>query len=87
MQIQRAFIVDQDLTFLVVAVPQPVLDNRTKAKQTVRLLQARLDGLPVALVTRDTHGAPTAYYGRSDLAVRLLRRQSTPMAWADVPMR
>jgi hypothetical protein len=87
MQFQQALITDQDIPFMVIAVPKPVIDDRSKAAHTVQFLQARLAGLPVALVTRDEHGLPTAYYGRSDLAVRLLRRQSRAMPWSDIPLR
>src|SRR5262245_46302103 len=53
MSIKSALIAEGDLLFLLVAVPQPVLDDHAKAEQTVRFFQRRLSGLPTALVTRD----------------------------------
>ena len=86
MPLQSALISDHESAFLIVAVPKPILDDRAKAEQTVQYLLSRGAGLPVALVTCDASGAPTAYYGRGDLAIRLLRRKATPMAWSDMPL-
>ena len=84
MTLQSAVISDHESAFLIVAVPKLILDDRTKAEQTIQFLQSRGDGLPVALVTCDAAGAPTAYYGRGDLALRLLRRQATTVSWRPV---
>ena len=86
MPLQSALISDPESTFLLVAVPKLILDNRDKAEQTVQFLQSRGAGLPVALVTCDAAGVPTAYYGPGNLAIRLLRRPATPMAWRDMPL-
>ena len=87
MSIKSALITEGDLMFLVVAVPPLVLQDRSKAEQTVRFFQRRLSGLPTALVTRDARGAPTAYYGRGDLAAQLLRLPPTALLWKDLPFR
>jgi hypothetical protein len=84
MPLQSALISDKESAFLVVAVPKLILDDRAKAAQTVQFLQSRGAGLPVALVTCDAAGAPTAYYGRGDLAIRLLRRPAPTMTWSHV---
>jgi len=84
--LQSALISDHESAFLIVAVPKLILDDRIKAEQTVQFLLSRGDGLPVALVTRDAAGAPTAYYGPGDLAIRLLRRKATTMTWSDMPL-
>jgi hypothetical protein len=86
MPLQSAVINDHENTFLVVAVPKLVLDDRDKAEQTIQFVQSRRAGLPVALVTCDEAGAPTAYYGPGHLAIRLLRRPATPMPWSDMPL-
>ena len=86
MALQSALITDHESAFLVVAVPKLVLDDRSKAEQTMRYLEERGAGVPVALVTCNEVGAPTAYYGRSDLAIRLLRQRSQAMSWRDLPL-
>jgi hypothetical protein len=86
MPLQSTLIKDHETAFLVVAVPKLILDDRDKAEQTIQFLQSRRQGLPVALVTCDEIGTPTAYYGRGDLAIRLLRRPATAMAWSDMPL-
>jgi hypothetical protein len=86
MHIRSAFISDSDLPFLVLAVPQRVLDDQAEAEQTMRFFQSRSAGVPVALVTCDALGATTAYYGRGDLATRLLRTATTALRWQDFPM-
>ena len=86
MHIQGAHIPDPDRPFVVVAVPPPVIADRTQAEQTFRFLQARVAGLAIALVARNEHGAPTAYYGPSELAVRLLQLPSAALCWSDLPI-
>ena len=86
MPLQSALITDHENAFLVVAVPKLILGDRAKAKQAIQFLQSHGAGLPVALVTCDAAGAPTAYYGRSDLAIRLLRQPVTTMTWSHVPL-
>jgi hypothetical protein len=84
MRVQRAIITAQGITFMVVAVPKQIIDDRAKAEQTVKFLQSRWVGMPIALVTRDDRGAPTAYYGRGDLAMRLIHIPPTAVPWGDL---
>jgi hypothetical protein len=86
MRLQSTLIHDHEVAFLVVAVPKLILDDRDKAEQTIQFLQSRGNGLPVALVTRDEAGAPTAYYGRGDLAIRLLHSSAATMTWSDLQL-
>jgi hypothetical protein len=86
MLLQSTLINDHETVFLVVAVPKLILDDHDKAEQTIQFLQSRRQGLPVALVTCNEAGTPTAYYGRGDLAIRLLRRSATTMAWSDMSL-
>ena len=86
MPLQSALINDHENAFLVVAVPKPILDDHEKSEQIIQFLQSCRAGLPVALVTCDESGAPTAYFGPGDLAIRLLRRPATPMIWSDMPL-
>jgi hypothetical protein len=86
MPLQSTLIGDHENAFLVVAVPKLILDDRNKAEQTIQFLQSRRAGLPVVLVTCDASGAPTAYYGPGDLAIRLMRRPAAPMNWSDLPL-
>ena len=84
MRVQGAIITAQGITFMVVAVPKLVLDDQQKAEQTIHFLKTRWVGMPIALVTRDAHGAPTAYYGPGDLALQLLRIPPAAVPWKDV---
>jgi hypothetical protein len=84
MRVQSAVITAQGLSFMIVAVPKPVMDDRQKAEQTIRFLQARWAGMPIGLVTRDARGAPTAYYGPGNLALQLLHIPPTTVLWQDV---
>jgi hypothetical protein len=86
MPLKSALISEHENPFLIVAVPKQILDDRIKAEQTVQFLQSRESGLPVALVTCDNAGAPIAYYGRGDLAIRLLRRPAATMDWSQLPL-
>jgi 2-polyprenyl-6-methoxyphenol hydroxylase-like FAD-dependent oxidoreductase len=86
MQIHHAIITDQESSFRIVAVPGPVMADRTQAERTVQFLQTRLTELPIALVTRNEDGTPAAYYGRGDLAVRLLRLPTTAVRWDVLPL-
>jgi hypothetical protein len=87
MRLQSALITDRNLTFMIVAVSDAVLNNRTIAEQTVEFFQTHSSGLPIVLVTRDERGAPTAFYGRRDLAPRLVRIPSAALPWQDLPVR
>jgi hypothetical protein len=86
MPLQSTLINDHETAFLVVVVPKLILDDRDKAEHTIQFLQSRRQGLPVALVTCDEVGTPTAYYGRGDLAIRLLRRLAATLAWSDMAL-
>jgi hypothetical protein len=85
MHIQRAIITAEEVAFMVVAVPHPIIADRTKAEQTIQFFQRRWSDLPIALVARDAMGSPAAYYGRGDLAVCLLTTPA-PLAWSEVPI-
>jgi hypothetical protein len=87
MQIQRAIISDQEVTFLIIAVPDSVLNDRTQAEQAVQFFQIRSPGVPIALITRSLNGTPTAYFGRSDLAKRLLQVPPTAIVWEDLSIQ
>jgi len=84
MRIQSAVIIAEGITFMVVAVPKPILDDQRKADQMINFLQPRWVGMPIALVTCDAHGSPTAYYGPGDLALQLLRIPPTAVPWKDL---
>jgi len=86
MHLQSAVITVPGSTFMVVAVPKPVLDDQQKAMQTIHFLQARWGEMPIALVTCNEQGAPTSYYGPGDLALQLLRISSTALPWSELPI-
>ena len=75
---QSTLINDHENTFLVVAVPKLVLDDHDKAEQIIQFLQLCRAGLPgLRWLLAMSSGAPTAYFGPGDLAIRLLRRPAT----------
>jgi len=84
MRIQSAVIIAQGITFMVVSVPKLVLDDQQKVEQTITFFQSRWVGMPIALVTCDELGSPTAYYGPGDLALQLLRIPPTAVPWKDL---
>jgi hypothetical protein len=84
MRVHSAVITGQGITFMIVAVPKLIIDDRGKAEQTIQFLQTRWGGLPIARVTRDERGAPAAYYGRGDLAMQLIRVPPSAMPWNDL---
>ena len=86
MQVQSALISDTNQPFLLIAVPSRVLANQSEAEQTMRFFQTR-SVIPIALVICDAYGAPSGYYGRSDLATRLLQTPSAALRWQDIPIR
>jgi hypothetical protein len=86
MHVQSAVITVPGSTFMVVAVPKPILDDQQKAMQTMHFLQARWVAMPIALVTCDAQGAPTSYYGPGDLALQLLRVPSTALPWSELSL-
>jgi hypothetical protein len=86
MSIQSAVVTVPGSTFMVVEVPKSVLDDQHKAMQTIQFLQARRVEMPIALVTCDERGAPTAYYGPGHLALQLLRVSSTTLLWNELSL-
>lgn len=81
MTFQGAMINEQNASFLVVNVPRAVIEDADKAEQTVAFLQRQFPTYPIALVTRNESGAPTSYYGRSDIAVQLLHHSGHTLPW------
>jgi hypothetical protein len=86
MHVQSAVITIPGRSFRVVAVPKPILADQQKAVQAIHFLQARCVEMPIALVTRDAHGALTSYYGPGDLAQHLLRVPSTALRWSELSL-
>lgn len=79
MQFQGALVMEQGVKFAVVTVKRNVLDNRTRANETISTLSPVFGSVPVVLMGQDSHGTPS-YYGRGDI-VRFLSRipiQSIP---------
>jgi hypothetical protein len=87
MNLHYAVITEQQHTFAVVLVQKSLLDNRTTAEQAIQWLQTRKLHMPTALVARDEHGNPCAYYGRGDLALLLARIPPAAMAWQEVAVK
>lgn len=86
LNLRHAHIPDPTQPFLVVAVPPPVIADCAQAEQTLQFLQARVAKLPIVLIACNDHGAPTAYYGPGNLAIRLLRIPASTMRWSDLSL-
>ena len=83
MKLRYIVINEQGHTFTVVAVQKSFLQDRIKADQAIQWLQSRFD-MPTALMAYDEQGAPTAYYGRRDLALLLVQRPLRGVPWQEL---
>jgi len=67
MKFQGAVIREQGVKFAIVIVKRHVVQNATKASETIRCFTPSFGGIPVILMAQDSRGTPT-YYGRKDIA-------------------
>ncbi len=70
MKFTGAVIKEQGVTFAVVVVKKPVIDNRIQANKAIQSFQPLFLGIPLVLMALDYRGKPK-YYGRRDI-VRFL---------------
>jgi hypothetical protein len=66
-QIEGAVTREQSVTFAIVIVHPPVLQNTFEAGRAIQSFQSIFPGMPVILMAQDGRGRPT-YYGRRDLS-------------------
>lgn len=66
MNIQGAVIIEQGVTFAVIAVKQSVTRYTTRLIQTRQELSQFFPNMPIILMSQDFSGTPH-YYGRKDI--------------------
>jgi hypothetical protein len=66
-EMMGALIKEQDVTFAVVIVKKPILDDKRSADTLIRTLEPAFGNIPVVLMAQDAGGKPS-YYGRPDIA-------------------
>ncbi len=71
MKIQGAVIIEQGVTFAVVAVNRTVTNYTTRALRVRNQLSQFFRNMPIILMSQDSNGTPH-YYGRRDI-VEFLR--------------
>ncbi|OQD59843.1 hypothetical protein MBBAR_1c02510 [Methanobrevibacter arboriphilus JCM 13429 = DSM 1125] len=67
MEFEGAVIKEQGIKFAIVIVKRHIVQNSSKADQTIQEFQPVFPGIPVVLMAQDSRGVPT-YYGRQDIA-------------------
>ena len=66
MKIHGAVIIEQGVTFAIIAVKQSVTRYTTRLVQTRQELSQFFPNMPIILMSQDRNGAPH-YYGRKDI--------------------
>ena len=80
MKMQAAVIIEQGVTFAVVAVRQEVTQYTTRAIKTRQRLQSVFKNMPIILMSMDSHGKPH-YYGRRDIVQFLNSIRVSQIPW------
>lgn len=82
MKFQGAVIKEQGVTFAVVIVKKPIINQSTKANEAIRSFQPLFPGIPVILMAQDHRGIPT-YYGRKDIAKFMANVPLNAVPWKE----
>ena len=79
MKIQGAVIIEQGVTFAVVAVNQTVTNYTSRAIRVRNELSQFFRNMPIILMSQDSNGTPH-YYGRRDIVefLRSIRLDQIP---------
>ncbi|MBR1805310.1 MAG: hypothetical protein IJ774_02860 [Selenomonadaceae bacterium] len=79
MKIQGAVIIEQGVTFAVVAVNRTVTNYTTRAIRVRNQLSQFFRNMPIILMSQDSNGTPH-YYGRRDIVefLRSIRLDQIP---------
>jgi len=82
MKFQGAVIKEQGVTFAVVIVKKPVVDNRMEANRAIQSFQPVFPGIPVVLMAQD-HQGRAEYYGRRDISSFLANVPLHAIPWRE----
>lgn len=82
MKFQGALIKEQGVTFAVVIVKKPVVDNRIEANKAIQSFQPIFPGIPIVLMAQDPRGTPE-YYGRRDISRFLTNVPVSAIPWRE----
>lgn len=82
MKFQGAVIKEQDVTFAIVVVKQPVVQNQAEANRTMQSFSSVFPGIPIVLMAQDSRGTPI-YYGRDDLVRFLANIPIDAITWQE----
>ena len=82
MTLQGAVIIEQGVTFAIVAVKQSVTMYTTRLVQMRRALAPFFPNMPIILMSQDTGGTPH-YYGRKDIVDFLKTIRLDQIPWKE----
>lgn len=82
MKFQGTVIKEQNVTFAIVIVKKSILNDKTKANETINSFQPIFPGLPIVLMAQDAKGTPT-YYGRDDISKFLSKTPLQNIPWKE----
>ena len=82
MKLQGAVIKEQGVTFAIVVVKKPVIDNKSEAKRVSASFQHIFPGMPIVLMAQKFRGTPT-YYGRKDIVRFLAKVPMSAIPWKE----
>jgi hypothetical protein len=80
MSFDAAFVREQGVDFVVVAVKNHVLGNESSRQQAAVTFGASFPGVPIVLMGQDARGRPT-FWGRRDLVHFLSEVPVTRLPW------
>ncbi|MBQ7705061.1 MAG: hypothetical protein IJT73_06525 [Selenomonadaceae bacterium] len=82
MKIQGAVIIEQGVTFAIVAVKQSVTNYTSRIISTRQQLQNFFPNMPIILMSLDSAGTPH-YYGRRDIVEFLKTVRLDQIPWKE----
>ena len=82
MKIQGAVIIEQGVTFAIVAVKKSVTNYTSRIISTRQQLQPFFPNMPIILMSQDSNGTPH-YYGRRDIVEFLKTVRLDQIPWKE----
>lgn len=82
MKIHGAVIIEQGVTFAIIAVKQSVTNYTSRIIRTRQQLQYFFPNMPIVLMSQDKNGNPH-YYGRRDIVAFLKTVRLDQIPWKE----